>query len=86
MEAPLLDDYSSGEDEVARRGEPGSQDTTSKTIPRRNIIRKVCIYILVMELAERLCFYTFMGSMIIFLRDYLGYNQARVAKAYELIL
>ena len=30
----------------------------------------------VMELAERLCFYTFAGSMIVYLRDYLGYSQA----------
>jgi len=44
--------------------------------PRLNIIRDVCIYILVMELAERLCFYTFTGSINVYLRDYLGYTQA----------
>ncbi len=47
--------------------------------PRKNIIMRVCIFILVMELAERLCFYTFSGSMPIFLRDYLGFSQAAAA-------
>lgn len=51
--------------------------------PRFNIIRDVCIYILVMEAAERLCFYTYTGSMIIFLRDNLGYGQSQASALFS---
>jgi len=51
--------------------------------PRYNIIRDICIYILVMEAAERLCFYTYAGSMIVFLRDYLGYGQSQASALFS---
>jgi dipeptide/tripeptide permease len=53
-----------------------TNDTSGLRGPRLNIIRNVCIFILVMELAERLCFYTFAGSMIVYFRDYLGFSQS----------
>ncbi len=43
--------------------------------PRRDILKRVVVYILIMELAERLCYYTFSGSVNVYLRDYLGYSQ-----------
>lgn len=50
--------------------------------PRTNIIRDVCVFVLVMELAERLCFYTFSGSIVIYLRDNLGYSQVSLARTF----
>mmetsp|Transcript_43458 Transcript_43458/g.55812 ORF Transcript_43458/g.55812 Transcript_43458/m.55812 type:complete len:736 (-) Transcript_43458:826-3033(-) len=52
--------------------------------PRKNIIRNICVFILVMELAERLCFYTFTSSIIVFLRDYLDYPQASAAALFSI--
>lgn len=47
-----------------------------KPVARQNILTQVCIFILIMELAERLCFYSFSGSITFFLRDNLGFSQA----------
>ena len=74
LDTPLVEN----EEEPRRDVEPEGMAPyarTAGTSPRKGIIWKVCVFILVMELAERLCFYTFSGSMVIFLRDYLQYSQ-----------
>ena len=43
----------------------------------KNIVTSVCIYILVMEMAERLCYYGLTGSLKAFLNNNLGFNQSQ---------
>lgn len=47
---------------------------TPKPSYRQNIIPNVCIFILLTEMCERLCYYGLTGSMKVFLTDYLDFS------------
>ncbi len=83
MLEPLVDRFTASE--TGHAGDVRGTEADCGRSPRFNIIRDVCIYVLVMELAERLCFYTFSGSMIIYLRDYLDYSQVSLFLFFPII-
>jgi len=62
---------------MIRETDTMTSDQSAPPAGRKNIIMNVCIFILIMEGAERLCFYTFSGSINIFMRNELDFPQAQ---------